>query len=159
MILKQLIHAHHVTLPANTQRSKCKRCYLSNGPILFAASPHRPFPFRSSTSPSSTPMLSISVRVMFQPKVISTPHHNAFSFASSTASAGVGRLKDTVQYGTMAAIYESMYARYPKVPLGVLGSPTIAVFRWTCCHPAFLFCFDGVYFTSWLKASTPPSSP
>ena len=26
----------------------------------------------------------------------------------------VSRLTDTVHYGTMAAIYESMYARYPK---------------------------------------------
>ena len=61
--LKQLIHAHQVT----PQHSKCKRCYLSERPILFRSISSSPFPFRSSTSPCSTTMSSTSVRVMFQP--------------------------------------------------------------------------------------------
>lgn len=83
----------------------CPRSQSSSLRLLAA------FPFRSSTHPSSTTMLSISLRECFNLRSIV---HIASCSACSTAAAVVSRLTETVRHGIMAAIYESMYARYWK---------------------------------------------
>lgn len=86
------------------------------------------FPFRSSTSPSSsTTIWPISLRECFN---LSSTVHIAFCSACSTASAVVSRLTETVHQGTMAAIYESMYARYRK-------------YDWECLAARRLLSLDG----------------